>query len=63
MQKIKGERKNKMANKQTMPDGWVRITWKDGTGKKWSDNMPISAYGLFQLRVMEKGGIIVKEQF
>ena len=49
--------------KQKMPDGWVRITWKDTDGKKWSSNMPISLYGNFQLRVMSNGGVVIKEEF
>jgi len=49
--------------KQKMPDGWVRITWKDSLGKKYIDNMPVSTYGFFQIRVMESGGFIIKEEF
>lgn len=49
--------------KQKLPDGWIRITWKDCSGKKWSDNMPISALGHFELRLLNKGGMIVKQEF
>jgi hypothetical protein len=49
--------------KQKMPDGWIRVTWKDAQGKKWSDNMPISAFGHFELTLLSKGGVIVKEEF
>ena len=49
--------------RQKMPDDWVSITWKDAGGKKWKSNMPVSAYGTFQLRIMSSGGVIVKEEF
>jgi hypothetical protein len=52
-----------ITKKKKMPDGWVSITWKDKTGKKWVSNMPVSAYGHFQLQILSKGGIIVKEEF
>jgi len=49
--------------KQKMPTGWVRVTWKDNNGKKWSSNVPISAYGRIQLEIIAKGGVIIKEEF
>jgi hypothetical protein len=49
--------------KQKMPDGWIRVTWKDAQGKKWNSNMPVSAFGHFELNLLSKGGVIVKEEF
>jgi hypothetical protein len=49
--------------KQKMPDGWVRITWKDNDRKKWVVNIPMSAYASLQMRILEKGGVIIKEEY
>ena len=49
--------------KQKMPDGWVKITWKDAQGRKFSNNIPVDFYGNLQIRIMQMGGVVVKEEF
>lgn len=46
--------------KNKMPEGWVKIVWRDGTGIKFTDSVPeVMLHGL-KLNINIAGGIVLK---
>ncbi len=42
------------------PDGWAIIYWKDSTKKKWVNTIPSSQLTITKMRILDKGGKILK---
>lgn len=48
-----------------MPDGWIKIMWKDKNNKKWSASIPNieSLYLKVIEKIVKSGGTIIKTQY
>lgn len=44
--------------KQTMPDGWVEVKWKDSLKYDWCHVIPDNCLNIFKTRIIQAGGII-----
>ena len=60
---VKTGRLNSNINYSKMPEGWMKVKWKDSSGNIWNDSIPKSTYSDFNMNVMVKGGIVVKTDY
>lgn len=46
--------------KESMPDGWTKVTWSDSKGNKYSDSIPNPMLDRTKMNILSAGGKIIK---
>lgn len=60
MSSKKNKYKKKKGKSGVLPNGWLKITWKDAQGRKRSSNIPESMESDISARIYGANGTIIK---